>query len=308
MKTTPKRLSRLYWIVLCSLIVLAPSLQAADNSGTRTWNRSLLPSTGFNDLCGEAVFPGAPNFTFSALFNPAGPDPIVLTPAICDENPDGLLATWANPGFYAANGFPLPDPRLLNVPYSRVPIVIDPSGLRAFVPDHVPGVPQPIPPTRSVPNEPDTIASFIGVGGSMKLKCLRDGTAQIRINGSGYSPQAVLTVWIIWQNPPESGLPPILPQPLGGSPNVSVADRHGRFDFERNLNFCPMEPQNGSIPLAVDVAKHIDGGNSYGAVPEVPLQEISFIDPTDGQIFTSQGIGAGMMTVDQGIIPLLIDP
>jgi hypothetical protein len=243
------------------------------------------------------------------MFNPDGPDPIVLTPAGCAANPDGFLGTWANPDFYAANGFPLPDARLVNLLYSRVPIVIDPSGLRAFVPDHAPDVPQPVPPTRSLPNEPDTIDSWLGVSGKMKLQCHDDGTAEVDIKGSGYAPNAVLTLWVIWLNQPDSGLPPVLPQPLGGAPNAVVADKNGRFKFARALSFCPMEVQpNGSVPLAIDVAKHLDGGNSYGGVPEQPLATISFIDPDSGEIFTSQGIGAGMMTADQGVIPLLIDP
>lgn len=63
-----------------------------------------------------------------------------------------------------------------------------------------------------------------------------------------------------------------------------------------------------ALRLAIDIAKHIDGGNTYGASPEVPLAEITFIDPDTGGLFTTQGIGAGMMTVDQGIIPLLLQP
>ena len=94
---------------------------------------------------------------------------------------------------------------------------------------------------------------------------------------------------------PESGLSPILPQPIGGAPNSTVADKRGRFSFARTLNFCPMEIQNGSVPLAIDIAKHLDGGNPYGASPEVPLAEISFVDPDKGEIFTSQGVGAGVM-------------
>ncbi len=274
----------------------------------QVWNRSLLPTTGFNDLCGEAIFPSALNITFTAMFNPDGPDPIVLTPEVCAENPDGFLATWANPDFYAANGFPLPDPRLMNLLYSRLPIVIDPTGLRAFVPDHLPGGPQPVPPTRSLPNEPDTLASFLDISGKMKLQCFGDGTAEIDIKGSGYSPNSVLTLWVIWENPPDSGLPPILPQPLGGAPNAVVADKNGKFKFARTLNFCPMEVQNGSVPLAIDIAKHLDGGNTYGGVPEPPLQVFSFIDPGTGDIFTSQGLGAGMASADQGVIPLLLEP
>ena len=87
-----------------------------------------------------------------------------------------------------------------------------------------------------------------------------------------------------------------------------MTDKHGRFRFERSLNFCPMMPQNGSNALVIDIAKHIDGGNTYGANPEVPLAEIRFIDPETGDIFSSQGVGAGMMTVYQGVIPLLIQP
>ena len=36
--------------------------------------------------------------------------------------------------------------------------------------------------------------------------------------------------WVTWQNPPSSGLPPILPQPLGGFPNHVVADGEGSFN------------------------------------------------------------------------------
>jgi hypothetical protein len=284
------------------LIAFGASMSRGEN-----FNRELVPSTGFNDLCGEPIFPGGPNFAFSALFNPDGPDPIILTPEVCNENPDGVLASWANPAFYAANGFPLPDPRLLNIPYERTPIVVDPSGLRAQVPDHGPGVPQPVPPTRSLPNEPDTIATFLDVGGEMKLKCRDDGTADIRIKGHGYAPNSVLTVWVIWENTPDTGLPPILPQPLGGAPNVVIANSKGSFSFARELSFCPMEAQGGSVPLGIDIAKHIDT-NAYAGVPDVPLQELSFIDPADGQIFTSQGVGAGVITVNQGVIPLLLDP
>ncbi|RMH19352.1 MAG: hypothetical protein D6696_10795 [Acidobacteria bacterium] len=291
---------------LITLLVLAAFTPG--DAAAQTWTRPLEPSTGFNDLCGEAIFPQAPNFSFSALHNPDGTDPIPLTPELCDDNPDAVLATWANPDFYAANGFPLPDPRLINVPYNRVPIIVDVTGLRAFVPDHGPDVPQPIPPTHSRPNKPDTVRSFLRVGGRMRLRCLPDGTARIVIRGRGYRPNSVLTIWIVWQNPPESGLPPILPQPLGGAPNTVVADPRGRFTFARALSFCPMEPQNGSVPLAIDVAKHLDGGNTYGGTPEVPLAELSFVDPDTGEIFTSRGAGAGVITVDQGVIPLLLDP
>ena len=295
------------WVVRVAVCLSLAAAIPCVASG-QVWNRPLGPSTGFNDLCGEPIFPG-PSASFSALHNPDGPDPIPLTPELCAENPDALMGTWANPDFYAANGFPLPDPRLLNLLYSRVPIVIDPSGLRAFVPDHVPGVPQPVPPTHSLPNEPDTIGSFLGVSGRMHLECHGDGTADVDIKGSGYSQNAVLTLWVIWENPPDSGLPPVLPQPLGGAPNVVVADKKGKFRFTRTLNFCPMVVQpNGSVPLAIDVAKHLDGGNSYAGVPEVPLQTISFIDPDTGDVFTSQGVGAGVITVDQGVVPLLLDP
>ena len=62
------------------LLGLALAMAAPQAASAQVWIRPLGPSTGFNDLCGEAIFPAAPNFSFSALHNPDGPDPIELTP------------------------------------------------------------------------------------------------------------------------------------------------------------------------------------------------------------------------------------
>ncbi len=140
----------------------------------------------------------------------------------------------------------------------------------------------------------------------MTIRCYEDDTAQINIWGLGYATNSVLTVWMIWHNPPGSGLPEFLPQPPGGALNVVVASpKKGRFVYKRTLGFCPMKKrENGSVPLVIDIAKHIDGGGVYGAVPDIPLQNITFIK--NGQTFTSQGVGAGIMTVNQGVFPVCI--
>jgi len=288
------------------------AVDTAQDRGSRTWRMDLHPTTGFNDLCGAPVFEGAPNMTFSAAYNPNGPDPIELTPEFCEENPEAWMGTWANPEFYAANGWPLPDQRLLNIPYHQIPIPgVEWDGTRAQLQDEGPGSIGPFPPTRSTPNEPETIASFTAVSGRMSLRCHTDGTATVRIRARGYKPNSVLTVWMVWGFPPDSGFPPVVPRPLGGVPNTTDADKHGRMSFERELGFCPMEPQPGPdgvtmIPLAVDLASHPDGVG-YGGYPEHPLAEFTFIDPDTGERFTSRGVGAGIVGMDQGAFPLLIN-
>ena len=176
--------------VACVLFLSVCGCQATKKSSSFTlYHCSLRPTTGFNDLCGEPVFkfdpmdprlPLDPHFAFSAMQNTDGTDPIPLTPEICEENPDSLLATWANPDFYIPNGFPLPDPRLLNVPYNQVPVVVNEAGLRAQVLDEDdPEVTRPLPPVRSIPNEADTIESFTGVSGRSVIKCFENGDAQV---------------------------------------------------------------------------------------------------------------------------------
>lgn len=305
-QTMKERTMRKRWMIALLACLLAPIVTAAKSEKAEVFHENLLPTTGFNDLCGEPVFEGAPNFSFSAMHNPAGPDPIPLTPQLCAENPDALLATWANPGFYAANGWPQPDARLLNIPYHQVPVSVDWDGRRMFVVDHAAGV-SPFPPTRSFPNQPETLASFIGVEGRMKLKCFSDGTAEIKIKAKGYPPNSLLTLWMVWGNAPESGLPPVIPQPLGGLPNAAVADSDGKFEFERFLGFCPMHDVFGlSTPLAIDIASHPDEV-IYGGYPDAPLVDVRFTDPVTSEVFVTQGNGPGVSSLDQGVFPLLID-
>lgn len=289
------------------------SQAAGENStGRRSWSLPLHPTTGFNDLCGSPVFDGAPNMPFSAAYNPDGQEPIRLTSDFCRDNPDALLASWANPEFYAANGWPLPDDRLLNIPYHQIPVPgISWDGTRSQVPAESPGqIGGPPQPGRSTPNQPETVASFTDVTGTMDIRCSPDGTAKIRIQTAGYKPNSVATVWIVWGMAPDSGFPPVVPRPLGGVPNTAVANKHGHLRFVRQLAYCPMDTQTSAdgvtmTPLTVDIATHPDGV-TYGGYPEHPLAEFTFVDSQTGERFTSKGIGAGMVTMDQGAFPLRI--
>lgn len=311
-----KRASLLIAVVFLGwgVVMILPSatVQTAAAGPARSWVRALHPTTGFNDLCGAPVFggPDALHVTFLAAHNPTGSHPIELTPEFCQTNPDALMATWANPVFYAANGWPLPDERLLNIPYHQVPIPIDWDGRRAQVDAHAPGKIGPFPPTRSTPNEPETIATFLDVHGKMRVRCDDDGTASVRISAYGYEPNSPVTVWIVWGFPPDVGLPPVVPRPLGGFPNIAIPDKKSRVRFERTLAFCPMEPQVGPggvpmIPLAVDLATHPDEMVN-GSVPEHPLQTFTFEDSETGELFESRGVGVGIVGTDRGAFQLLI--
>jgi hypothetical protein len=58
------------------------------------------------------------------------------------------------------------------------------------------------------------------------------------------------------------------PVPLGGLPNVFVADGRGQASYETLLNYCPLALRPGEVPLAfIDVVLHTDHA-VYGGVPE----------------------------------------
>lgn len=282
---------------------------------TRAWFRLLLPTTGFNSDCNTPLFrlpeplPPDMHFDFIGLYNPLSPaqgdmrDAFTLEQGDCEVSRDEYIATTANEAFLAANGFPEPDPRLKNLRTHEIPKMATPDGNRFFLPPQD-AVTPPLPATTSIPNEPLTLGEFRNVRGFMLLKCRADDTAAVKINLYNYTPHEILTVWALWlATPPGAAGPLPLPAPFGGVPNVIVPNERGFAQFKRELAYCPMDRQpNGAQLMFLDIASHLDG-SVYGAVPDTPLVEVTFIpDPSDPSTAFVSPISAGIITVNRGVI------
>lgn len=300
-------------------LAVADSLVATEKS--RIHIAKLFPSTGFNSDCDQPIFqlpgpvPADLHFDFIGLYNSEDEgdslprDTLPLVPADCDSGKKKLIATNSNDAFRAFLNFPEPDPRLKNLLSNQVPIIAFPDGSRTALPPQ--GVlPPPLPASRSLPAEPQTLGGFRDVSGQMKVRCRKDGTAIVRIKVQGYDHNSLVTVGALWlTTPPGATTPSVIPAPFGGVPNVLAINPNGEGRFVRELGYCPTEVQpNGSQLLAIAIDEHWDGSNS-GAQPDLPLGEAKFLlDPNDpGSAFTSS-IGAGIGAVNRGMFPMTVKP
>lgn len=117
---------------------------------------------------------------------------------------------------------------------------------------------------QSLPNDTITIDSWGKAKGAMRVKCLRDGTATVKMRFWNLIPNALFTVWQT-HGTPDGGLGAT---PLGGAPNVLVPDTKGKATFERTLNSCPFTTQEGTNPvLLYEIAFHSDA-LVYGGLPD----------------------------------------
>ncbi len=227
--------------------------------------------TGANRLLSQPVWDLGPpfglgGFNFVFGFNPAGPDPLDL-----DESTPGdtLLATGADPNILAVFGLTLDDidPDLLNVPFRDVAIIVDPAGGRAQVPSvlDVPG----FAPSKSRPNDPITLDQWLEASGSLRIRCRDDGTAIVRVKLKKLIVNGVYTLWGVFVlDLDNDGIDEsIVPVPLGGVPNVLIADKQGKASITRTVNFCPLEEPRLKT---INIAFHSDG-NVYGGVRALPL-------------------------------------
>lgn len=304
-------LQRFYTLVTITLGLVLPLIALADDTGTRTFHIEGIATTGPNDVCGEpqwllpAPLPPDLHGTFVGEYNPApdAVDALPLTPTNCDDTI--LLASTVDQAFNATMGWPDADPRIKNIPLWEAPIIVGPDGLRSAVPPLGILPPNPFPPTKSNPNDPLTLGTWLRARGNMTIKCKADGSASVKIRFQNLIPNGVYSMWAAWKTiPPGASIPTLVPLPLGGVPNALVPDPYGRATFERDLAICPMDPTpDGSQMLFADLAWHSDG-NLYGGVPEMPLNTVEFSAP-DGTIFSSP-LTTGPVTHDQVGFPITV--
>ena len=272
-----------------------PVAAPADDAGKRTFDIRGTAVTGFNEVCGEPLQalplpePLSPTFhgAFVGAFDPT-PGAVAalpLTPENCSD--DILLATTTDPTYRAAFGFPDADPRLKNIPLRQVPTTVTLDGLRSALPSLGALPPNPFPPTKSEPNDPVTLGTWLSARGNMRITCDADGSASVKLWLRNLIPNSIYSALAIWRTtPPGATAPTVVALPLGGVPNIMVTKEDGSASFKRRLASCPMDPTpDGSTLLFVDVGYHSDN-QVYGAVP-VPVLDTVTVITADGGTFSS---------------------
>lgn len=279
----------------------------------RSWRIAGIPTTGPNDVCGvpqwrlPAPLPAEAHFTFLGEVNtaPQAADAIPLTTANC--RPETLLATTTDKGFQGFFGFPDADQRLKNRPLREVPVGNGLDGVRGALPEMGVFPANPLPPTRSLPNDPITLGDWFKARGTLKITCRNDGSSDVKAKFDNLIPNGVYTMFGIWKTAlPGTTQIAFLPVALGGFPNVVAVDAEGAGSFERHMDYCPKDPTpDGSVLMFVDLAYHADGA-PHGGFPFTPVGKSTFQN-ADGSTFESTR-PAGIATFVQMGFPVTVEP
>lgn len=287
--------------------------ESRHGTAQRTWRIAGVPTTGPNDVCGvpqwslTAPLPAEAHFTFLGQFNPDpnAVDAIPLTTANCV--PETLLATTTDKGFQGFFGFPDADPRLKNRPLREVPVGNGLDGVRGALPEMGEFPANPLPPVRSVPNDPIKLGDWFKAKGYLKISCNRDGSANVKAKFENLIPNGVYTMFGIWKTVlPGSTQTTFLPVAFGGFPNLVAVNGEGEGAFERTLDYCPKDPSpDGSVLMFVDLAYHADGA-PHGGFPFTPAGTSTFRN-ADGSTFESTR-PAGIATFVQMGFPVTVEP
>lgn len=253
--------------VLAQASASGPRLSSAQAAQSSVRTIRGIAVTGLNQRLGEPLRDFGPplgpfSFATCAAYNPAGGEPLALTPG---TPADTLLATTADPAVLAVFGVDPSeiDPSVLNLPLRDVPINIDPAGeIRAPL-DRASAVP-PLTPHQAEPNDPITLGDWLRAEGEASIHCRRDGaTARLRMRH--LIPNRLYTVWAAFSTP--TGPRPI---PFGGVPNVFHTDERGFGRFVRSLQYCPFEPTSDEgLLLSIIAVLHSDH-QVYAVEPALP--------------------------------------
>ncbi len=212
---------------------------------------------------------GTAFFNWVFAYNPGGLQPFNVT---ADMPGDTILAGGIDPVAQFLGLVPdTVDQSMINVPLHQTPVIIDNAGNRGRV--STAAGQHGLQVTRSLPNDPVTIDSWLRARGKMTVRCHGDGSATAKIKLRGLIENGVYTLWTIHKvdGDGDGAIDGIAPYPFGGVPNVLVPDEHGKAEVERQLGYCPADDKN---LLFVDVAWHSDG-NVYGGAPDLPFAAFS---------------------------------
>ncbi len=242
------------------------SLTGAAHAGPPPLVKEGRAVTGLNRLLGEPIWElggGLGTFGFSMLGgqDPGGTVALPLTP---DSPPSSILATDVDPFILTAFGLPAPDPSVLNVPLRRVAAYTTFDGERHPLRDQ--NLAGQLEVSRTANSYWITLKQWLSASATARFDCDGRGGATVELRFKRLIPDGLYTIWGVMSTP--TGPSPI---PLGGVPNVVVADPRGNARFERRINFCPQQLAAGQSPMVlVEVIFHSDGA-TYAGVPELIL-------------------------------------
>lgn len=212
----------------------------------KLWEFELLGTDGFTTLFGH---------------NPDGGEPSRLT-----EDTPGSTIVGTNVDFEFKEIFGVTDddfdPADINLPIRRVRVNVDFDGeTRQSLRGHLEA--EQLEPSVGVPNEPITLEQWLKATGKGTIKCDKEGNSTVELQHRGLLPFGIYTVIATFD------LEPLRPGiPLGGLPNVIIADKDGRGDFiVRKLNFCPMDLKEGELPLILITTLYHSDLQVHGNVP-----------------------------------------
>ena len=139
-----------------------------------------------------------------------------------------------------------------------------------------------------------TVGDWLSAKGSMKFKCNRNESAFYEVTASNMIPGGLYTVWGFYFDQDVGSLMPDFA--FGGtSANVFTADRNGKINGARDLNFCPQKVtiSDRYVPVNMFLVYHPDGrvhasvGHPVNTPPfigpgMVAIPQLLFPMPTEG--------------------------
>lgn len=228
--------------------------------------------TGSNRLLGRPLWDLGENlgnqagFTFVYGYNPGASLPFEIDET---SSPDTILASGFDVTYLALFGLTPDDldPSLINVPLHQIPVLSTPDDQRSPLPmsNDVAGDVR----SRAAFQGPITLGQWLGGKGRANIRCRDDGTAHFDLRLSGLLPGGLYTFWGVWSFDRDGdGVGDVVGGvPLGGVPNMLVADDQGKASARRDLNFCP---QHETRLKYLTVAYHSEL-RGFGAVPDQAL-------------------------------------
>ncbi|MBW2399910.1 MAG: hypothetical protein JRG80_11640 [Deltaproteobacteria bacterium] len=260
----------------CYCFLAVVTVAATSHAQTRTLRAVGVAQTGPNNQCGAQVWtlagvPAGPessgNFLGRRDNSLGATKAIALTPSICDPDyglPNALIATNYDDAFGAVRGWTVPNVLLENLSLQSVPV---PAGNGVYAPIPLPGSvpPNPLPPTITQPTDAVLLGNWLAADGDLEIICDDiNGTASIAARMSGLIPHRVYTMWGTWAD----AVGELVTTPIGGLPNVLVADRLGNAEFCRAVQFCPLDLAPDSSELQYLSAVYMGAaGQTYGSEP-----------------------------------------
>lgn len=269
-------------LLLCAIgVLLVAVTPASAQAQTRVLRAVGVPEMGPNLHCGDPIWtleyvtvPSEGTGSFVGLVhtpifgNPAPTSQI--TQADCDGTTGRLgeqVLTSYDDQYGLTHGWTAPNSVLEARSFHQIPI---PAGNDIRAPIPLPGSSpaNPLPPTRYIPPDRATLASWLSVGGDLEITCDdATGTAVVAAGMYNLIPDALYTMWAHWVDATGE----IVIAPFGNMPNIVVSDADGNAEYCRNLVYCPLDFAPDSSKIQFLSLMYMGEGVAYGAVPYEPF-------------------------------------